>query len=242
LKQLELKHRDQPSLEEFNDALENARNKRNIFPILCLDEFEHLASRGHEFSNSVFEEFRSLGNNNTLAFVTTSKAPLSNLINQSHMTSTFPNIFTQLPLGEFKDHEVLQLLERGRICDYPFNDEEIRRMQLYGGNHPYKLQVAGSKIYLAKVEGDVNWKKLERSIKNQISSVRTRNRKSLSKSTTVFLQSLGRAILEVRKGKNEISDSSALWWGIIAILILLLLIIGLPFGWLFKFILHWLSG
>jgi uncharacterized protein len=242
LKQLEVNTTKHPSLEEFNDALENVRNKTNIYPILCLDEFEHLASRRNEFSNSVFEEFRSLGSNNKLAFIITSKSPLSNLINQSHMTSTFPNIFTQLPLGEFTESEVLQLLQRGRVCEYPFSNEEIRRTRLYGGRHPYKLQVAGSKIYLAKAEGNINWKKVEISIKNQIASVSTQNQVSLTKVTATFLQGLGRAILEVRKGKNEISDSSALWWGIIAILILILLIIGLPFGWFFKFVIHWLSG
>lgn len=242
LEQLKIDIPKHLSLEKFNDALENMQKKKKIHPVLCLDEFEHLTSRKDEFTNSVFEELRSLGSNNKLAFITTSKTPLFNLVIQSHMTSTFPNIFTQLPLGEFNESEVLQMLDQGKACDHPFNNEEIRRMQLYGGRSPYKLQVAGSKIYLAKAEGDINWKKIEQGIKNQIESVKTQNKISFLDATITkiakFFQSLGQAIHEFRVGKTELSDSSARWVGVVAILIILLLLFlkRLP-----EFILHWLG-
>ncbi|HZW83063.1 MAG TPA: ATP-binding protein [Candidatus Deferrimicrobium sp.] len=238
LKQLELPFSKQVSLVRFNDIIETFHEKSRMQSVLCLDEFEHLANRKEEFPNIVYETFRSLGSNNKIAYITASKAPLFDLIHQSNMTSTFPNIFTQLLLGEFTESEVNELVQRGKFCDHPFTGTEIKYMRLFGGKHPYRLQVAGEKIYSQKTSSDpIDWKKVKNSIDKQIkqSGIERHNNwyDTIKRTITSFLMSLGRAVLETRKSKNDISDSTALWWGVITIVIALLILFGLlPLGWL----------
>jgi uncharacterized protein len=244
----ELKVSAKPTLANFQEAVEDL-NRNGVYPVLCLDEFEHLTKHKDQFPDEVFEVWRSLASGSKLAFITASQTSLGQLIQQGNLTSTFHNIFIYCELGNFTDPEARMLLARN--TDRPFNEEEISKLFKLAGYHPAHLQIAAQLLYEAKASQIVNWIELRTEYEKRISQIKPFAPQSSQSSwlnklwlgILGFIKSIGRAILETRKAKDEISESSALWWGIIAILILLLLIFGwIPLGWLFKLGSKWLGG
>ncbi|MCA9998088.1 MAG: ATP-binding protein, partial [Anaerolineales bacterium] len=68
-------------------------NEKGYHPILCLDEFENLTKRPYTFTDDVFEGWRALANQGQLTFLTASRAPLADIIQQNGLTSSFYNVF-----------------------------------------------------------------------------------------------------------------------------------------------------
>jgi AAA+ ATPase superfamily predicted ATPase len=232
------------SPSEFQDALKILQKQR-VKPVVCLDEFEELIQTG-AFENEFFDSWRHLMSNSEIAFVIASTRFLNELVAPDKYTSSFFNIFTVMELGEFTEDDANQIIQRGRVSDRPFDSDDVKYMRRFGGKHPYKLQLAGAKIYLAKTGITIDWKKVEQDIESQVRQAGLENKikwhKTAWQNILVFLRSLGRAVLEVRRDRNEISESTALWWGIIVILIPLLILVGwIPIGWLLKFGSHWLG-
>ena len=160
-----------PPLGEFQDAI-LALKARGILPVVCLDEFEELTHRREQFTFDFYESLRYLMNQHALAFITASKVPLIDLAQTLGYTSPFFNIFTHLTLGEFTDDEARELLARGADCDRAFTPTEQNELLLLAGKHPYKLQLAGSFLYLAKGEsGAVDWAELRRAFVTQLQNV-----------------------------------------------------------------------
>ncbi len=111
-------------------------------------------------------------NQHALAFITASKAPLIDLAQTLGYTSPFFNIFTHLPLGEFTAAEARELIARGAACNRPFSPTEQNELLLLAGKHPYKLQLAGSLLYLATAEsGAVDWAALRRAFITQLQNI-----------------------------------------------------------------------
>jgi hypothetical protein len=242
---INLKSGKNVSASEFQQTLAQLK-KQNIHPVVCLDEFEELIQTS-AFNNDFFDSWRFLMSDSVIAFVIASAQPLYKLVAPGKYTSSFFNIFTVVELGEFTPEDVEQLIQRGRVCDRPFTDEDVKHMRLLGGRHPYKLQVAGAKIYLAKGEARMDWRKVKESVESQMKQGGLEKQatwlRTIWQGLLGFLCSIGRAVLELRKGKDEISDTTALWWGIIVILIALFLLLGwIPISWLFKLGSHWLGG
>jgi AAA+ ATPase superfamily predicted ATPase len=238
-----------PTLAKFQEAIEELNHTQGIYPVLCLDEFEHLSRRREQFPNEVFEAWRSLASASELAFVTASQMSIGQLIQQGNLTSTFHNIFIYLELGNFTEPEARTLLARN--TDRPFAEEEINKLFKLAGHHPAHLQIASQLLYDAKADQTVNWTEVKTEYERRLNQIKpfepVANHSSLLNRLWFlilgFIKSIGRAILETRKAKDEISESSALWWGIVAILILLLLVFGwIPLGWLFKLGAKWLGG
>jgi len=223
------------TLQEFQDAIMLLK-QRGIHPVICLDEFEELLD-ANSFSDEFFNVLRHLMSESALAFVIASTEPLSDLVSPDKYTSPFFNIFTITELGEFTVDEVGLLLERGRKCDRPFSDLDVRRMRTLAGQHPYKLQLAGSLIYQAKRAGGVDWRAVGRDFRAQLKQaglVRNHSRNILQ-TLKAFVISVGYAVLVFYRARDEVSDDTALWWGIAAIVIMLLVIFGiLPLSILWK--------
>src|SRR5512145_2358886 len=55
LKELDLPAPAEPSLERFYELLEQEHEKKGIWPVLLMDEFEHLPARAAEFTDTFFE-------------------------------------------------------------------------------------------------------------------------------------------------------------------------------------------
>jgi hypothetical protein len=215
------------TLQEFQDAI-GLLKQRGIHPVICLDEFEELLD-ANSFSDDFFNALRHLMSESALAFVIASTEPLSELVSPGKYTSPFFNIFTITEIGEFTAEEVGLLLERGRKCDRPFSDSDILHMRKLGGRHPYKLQLAGSLIYQAKAAGSVDWRAVERDFKAQLkqAGLIRNHSKAILQTLKAFVISVGQAVLVFRRAGDELPDSVALWWGIAAIVIALLLIFGI---------------
>jgi len=146
----------------FQNAI-TALRRDGFLPVICLDEFEELVERQTAFPVDVYDSWRSLMNQHALAFITASKAPLSELAKAAKYTSPFFNVFTSLRLGELTDSEARQLIARGAHCDHPFSPRKQENLLRLAGKHPYKLQLAGSLLCVAKAQGEpVRWSRLRR--------------------------------------------------------------------------------
>lgn len=222
----------QTSLARFSDEITRRRERDKICPVICLDEFEHLVSRGEHFPNQVYETFRSLASANVAAFLTASRTSLPDLIQQNSLTSTFPNIFSILHLNDLAPDEANLLIARAEACEPPFTPQSLKLLRKLGGAHPYKLQAAGSLIYLHSSPRNPDEKKISALFQNQMGQAGLTPKKTAAPGLwTRLLESLrasGRAILGIAREKDKISDESALLVGILPfILLALVLIFGL---------------
>ncbi len=225
------------SLVEFQDAI-LALKARGTFPVVCLDEFEELMHRREQFTFDFYESWRFLMNQHALAFITASKSPLIDLAQTLGYTSPFFNIFTHLPLGELTDDEARELIARGANCDRAFTPKEQQEAWLLAGNHPYKLQLAGSLLYQAKADNRaVDWAELRREFVRQVElvgldvpvqkSIGTKIRSAL-RWLFAFPELIGCAILEslLRLKKGDVSQTTAWIVGAVPLVVLVLILLG----------------
>jgi hypothetical protein len=228
----------QLSLVTFQDAI-IALRQQGILPVICLDEFEELVERQTAFPVDVYDSWRSLMNRHALAFITASKAPLPDLAQAGKYTSAFFNVFTSIPLGEFNDSEARQLIARGAHCDHPFTPREQENLLRLAGRYPYKLQLAGSLLYLAKAQGGpVSWSHLRRDFYYQCeqAGLATPWRKTIGARLAAAISWLvvtpatwlGRAMLEgvLRLKKDDVSQSTVWMFGAGLLIVMIALLFG----------------
>jgi hypothetical protein len=149
------------TLDRFEKALATLSGELHLCPVICLDEFERLIEKPTEFTNDLYNSWRSLISQSQAAFIIASHKPLPELAQSKQLTSSFFNVFTLLPLDEFTDEEADELVARGKTCDRPFFDDECRRIRKLAGRHPARLQLACRALYEAKGKGVVNWKQVK---------------------------------------------------------------------------------
>lgn len=234
------------TLQEFQENI-LLLNQNGIRPVICLDEFENLLDI-NSFSDQFFDVLRHLMSESALAFIIASTQPLGDLVSANKYTSPFFNIFTIVEIGEFIVAHGLDepnlIIERGHGCDQPFSASDTARMRKLAGAHPYKLQLAGSLIYQSKVNGNTNWKSINKEFNAQLKQaglIKNHSKTAMHKFKKFFI-SVGRALLEIRRSKDEISESSAMWWGIGIVIVVILLIVGIiPVSYILKFGSHWLG-
>lgn len=226
------------SLVTFQDTI-IAFQQDGILPVICLDEFEELVERHAAFPADLYDAWRSLMNRHALAFITASKAPLHELATAAKYTSPFFNVFTSIRLGELTDSEARQLIARGARCAHPFTPKEQEQLLRLAGRHPYKLQLAGSLLYLAKAQGGpVRWSRLRQDFDHQCeqAGLATPWRKTMGARLSAAISWLvvtpptwlGRAMLEgvLRLKKDDVSQTTAWMFGAG----LLMVMIGLLFS------------
>jgi hypothetical protein len=241
LRQLGVPHNNHTTLAQFQKEIELLNQKRGIYTVLCLDEFEHLTKRREQFPSEVFEVWRSLGSGSKAAFVTASQTSLGELIQQGNLTSTFHNIFTHVSLGAFSEEEARALMARN--TDRPFTENEQRRLLELSEKHPARLQVAAQLFYEAKSKPNVDWKQLKAEYKKQIAQIgpvkaKTKFGDALQMIFIAFPTSLGRFVLEVFKNDTA-SEKTAAILGWVILLVILAVLFGLLN--LEPFITAWLS-
>jgi uncharacterized protein len=79
LERLDLPAPAAPTLERFYELIENKHAKDQCWPVLLMDEFEHLPQRAAEFPDGFYDALRSMGNNNLVGLLTASQHPLRDL-------------------------------------------------------------------------------------------------------------------------------------------------------------------
>lgn len=168
LEKLDLPAPAEPTLERFYDLIEQEHEKKKIWPVFLMDEFEHLPEHATEFPDRFYDSLRSLGNNNIVGLVTASQNKLQDLASQGKLTSPFFNIFHQIDLKEFTDAETNTLLVRGSSIDRPFTNYERKQIIKLAGNHPARLQLVASAVF-ESIENNkpVNWSDIKQEIQKQ---------------------------------------------------------------------------
>jgi len=233
------------SLEAFYDSIE-AQNKDDMWAVLLMDEFEHLSQRTDEFPDNFYDALRSLGNNNFAGIVTASQHTLQSLAAEEKLTSPFFNIFNQVHLGEFTQVDANALLNRGRVCDQPFSDEDCQEILKIAGKHPACLQVVAGKVYEAKASGIfLDWKIIkaeslkEAPFANHVATTEKKKNWLIKAGNWLFVtlpQIVGKAFLQFI-GREKIADTTAWVWGAIWLLAAIGLLLGfLPWNTITKYV------
>jgi hypothetical protein len=233
LQSLELPAPKEPTLERFYELIEQQHSRNGWWPVFLLDEFEHLPKRAKEFPDEFFETLRSLGNNNIVGLVTASQHPLSELAAQGRLTSPFFNIFHQMELKEFGQVEVDSLLNRGRVSDMAFTNDDCGQIQKIAGNHPARVQVVASLAYEARSrDGKVDWKAVkEEALKEHLFRNRENTKNNWLLKPLIWLfwlapQYIGHAIMVLIGRGEHTNDTTDRIIGYAAILIVLGVVIG----------------
>lgn len=147
----------QPNLaqREFRLALE-AWQRKQILPIVCLDEFEEFLEQPDEFNDGFFDNLRSLGEDNLMMFVVASKRSIIDYRKNQNQLSEFGNIFQALMLTEFDEIEIDDLIRLPQTNDSTKSvalDSHRRKLaRKWGGKHPFLLQLAASCLWEAKTQ------------------------------------------------------------------------------------------
>ncbi|MEA3351033.1 MAG: AAA family ATPase [Chloroflexota bacterium] len=232
LEQLGIEHPLPLKLEEFYDSIAEQRERPDaIWPVVCVDEFEHLIKRKDEFPDSFYDTWRSLGNNNLLSIIVASQSPLNQLARQEKLTSPFFNIFTLMRLGEFTPQAAQQLIARGN-----FSPEEAERVLDLGGRHPYKLQLAAKLLYAAKADSQpVDWGGIKKDFRQQAAYIfddpaqthwTRRWSRKLCRWAAAAFRTVGRLILVIFNRNEHADDNAAVWAGVVTVVIILAVLLG----------------
>ncbi len=138
-------------LVKFSESI-NELMARGYQPVLCLDEFEELTHRRHEFTRDFYAALRSCGQK-PMTIVTASQKRLIELLDASDPSSPFYNIFPVLELARFSDADAEDYVQVERPDLPRLTADERRRILAFAGGHPLALQVACAKVYEAKENG-----------------------------------------------------------------------------------------
>lgn len=138
-----------PSTLSF--ALEDL-SRAGVRLVLCLDEVEDLTKRRAEFDD-VLEELRAAGQLGQLGLLTASRQPLADLCRSGGLTSPFYTIFLQENLGLLAEAEWRQLVT-DRLA---VTADELQAIERLAGGHPHYTQLAASRLWQSRVDGNLNW-------------------------------------------------------------------------------------
>jgi hypothetical protein len=127
--------------------------KRGRRPVLCLDDFEALASRPREFTSDFFFDLRAIAQQG-MSVVTASQQPLSAVLSVSNPVSPFFNIFAILRLGPFTKEDAVGFVALHRPGVPPFAPEEQTAILALAKGHPLALQLACFRVLHAKKDGE----------------------------------------------------------------------------------------
>jgi Cdc6-like AAA superfamily ATPase len=80
------------TLDHFEKALGTLSGELRLYPVICLDEFERLIEKPTEFTNDMYNSWRSLISNSQAAFIIASHKLLPDLALAKQLTSSFFNV------------------------------------------------------------------------------------------------------------------------------------------------------
>ncbi len=139
-------------LRVLEDVLERFKSK-NIYPVLCIDEFDAFIGNKHIFNWHFFSALRAMAQNG-LILVIASRNPVIEIVGNDGLTSGFFNIFEQVTLEPFTLLEAQRFVEeKARLAN--FTEVERLAFMRYGciGNDqwpPIRLQLVGKMLWEAK--------------------------------------------------------------------------------------------
>lgn len=138
----------QHDLVQLSEGLDDLM-ARGYQPILCLDEFEELTHRRHEFTRDFYAALRSCGQK-PMTIVTAAQRRLIELTDVHDPSSPFYNIFPVLELGAFTPADAEDFVSLHRDGIPRLTPDERRRILEFAKGHPLALQVACGRVFDAK--------------------------------------------------------------------------------------------
>jgi len=143
------------NFSDLRDAMEMVQNRGYKLAFL-FDEFEALASSpnlGADFFNTL----RALSMDESVVYVTTSRASLLELVyvDQSVLTSPFSNIFHPVRLGLMEPYEARDMVDGlAAMTGFKgFDEADHDFLRKVAGLHPFHLQVAAYHLFEEKIQG-----------------------------------------------------------------------------------------
>lgn len=120
--------------------------------IILFDEFGTITAN-ESFDSTFFSFLRSIANNYECAYITTSRMKLQELCHNTDISeSPFFNIFTPVPLSQFKPDEARSLIfTPSRNKGIEFNELEADFILSIAGFHPLFIQMACSALFDHKI-------------------------------------------------------------------------------------------
>jgi class 3 adenylate cyclase len=140
------------NLAAFAECVEHELSEDHRL-LLCLDEFEEITARRHEFHHDFLLTLRACGQQG-MSIVTTSQRPLSELTDPQDRTSPFYNTFPLLSVGPFADPDAADFVILDRPGIPPLSREEQTAILDFAAGHPLALQVAYFHVLEAKEGGE----------------------------------------------------------------------------------------
>lgn len=136
----------EPSYAGLTHLVERLMKEGRKLVLFC-DDFG-LVTQSTGFPLEFFSFMRSVANNNDVAYVMTSSAPLQTLCASSDLEeSPFFNIFSTVILRPFSDKEACAFLQEGGV-----SEEEADWILALAGGSPYLLQLTASLAADAQAE------------------------------------------------------------------------------------------
>jgi hypothetical protein len=138
---------------EFSNRLQDELN-RGMRKVLILDEFDVFARLAREFPLEFFEDLRACGQAG-LAMLTTSHMTLREIRRAGARLSPYYNTFALMDLGPWTGSEALEFVSRRRPDCPALLSTEAEAILQFGGNHPFRLQLACYHVIEARWSGTV---------------------------------------------------------------------------------------
>ncbi len=174
------------AIAEFSELLE-INSKKEIKPILLIDEFEAILER-RDFNNDFINALRYLANSGCITYVVSSKISLREITDKGKLTSPFWNIFVTLKLGEFSSKKEVDMFFEVYWQGLNITKEERKFLLAINTAYPLQLQITCYWLYENRKQQYSN-RKLRKKINEELAGFR---RNWFQRIYKFFLQNLYR--------------------------------------------------
>jgi len=185
--------------EKFSDAIRLCK-RFNILPVLCLDDVETALKNDKAFDGGFYDNLRALMGSNALMLVIATFKPVNRYKKEYGLSSLFFNQGHNIPLKGFSEKTINEFM---RVADsVGMSENEQALICRWGGNNPYRLQLAGFFLFEAKrQEKDEQWAK--RKFDEQLDFLKSSSQSILLEKSGSFLSTLGNIAEKVAEFINE---------------------------------------
>ncbi|HVU66031.1 MAG TPA: hypothetical protein VHD63_02830, partial [Ktedonobacteraceae bacterium] len=124
----------------------------DFYPVLLMDGFQKI-TRNPNFDPRFFAFMRSQANSGRVSYITSSLTTLDQCCHAYVEGSPFFNIFIPYRLGPLTEEEAHQLITQpAAAAGIPFTEEEVRRITVLAGRHPFFIQRIAFLLFREKTQ------------------------------------------------------------------------------------------
>lgn len=148
-------HQEMSGADRFWHLLEQLQ-ELDFYPVLLMDGFQKI-TRNPNFDPRFFAFMRSQANSGRVSYITSSLTTLDQCCHAYVEGSPFFNIFIPYRLGPLTEEEAHQLITQpAAAVGMPFTEEEVRRITILAGRHPFFIQRIAFLLFREKTQEHQN--------------------------------------------------------------------------------------